>query len=110
MAAVASLSSGVCVAGDGPGDRHASRDRRDNADRTELTLPAEPTENTDAKEPTEPIDRTDPTEPMLRIDPAEPIDKIDPVDPMLRSEFAELAGFGVLAGFPMSSLLPARRG
>jgi hypothetical protein len=84
-----------------PAERHARMDQRDNADKIEPALAAEPTEKMEATEPTEPIDRIEPAEPMHRIEPAEPMDKIDPLDPMLRSEPAEPAGRGELSVFPM---------
>jgi hypothetical protein len=66
-------------------------DRRDNPDRIERALPAEPTENADATEPTDPIDRMEPADPIERIEPAEPMDRIEPLDPILRIEPADPA-------------------
>jgi hypothetical protein len=66
-------------------------ERRDNADRIDSALPAEPTENADATEPTDPIDRMEPADPIERIEPAEPMDRIEPLDPILRIEPAEPA-------------------
>jgi hypothetical protein len=64
-------------------------ERRDNPDRIDSALPAEPTENADATEPTDPIDRMEPADPIERIEPAEPMDRIEPLDPILRIEPAE---------------------
>ncbi len=66
-------------------------DRRDNPDRIDSALAAEPTENADATEPTDPIDRMEPADPIERIEPAEPMDRIEPLDPILRIEPAEPA-------------------
>jgi hypothetical protein len=76
-----------------PTDRHARKDQRDNADRIEPALAAEPIEKIEATEATEPIERIEPAEPMDRIDPVEPMDKMDPLDPILSSEPAEPADF-----------------
>ena len=54
--------------------------RRDNQDRIDSTLSAEPMLKTDANDPTDPIENADPTEPMdmnelrLRIDSTEFVD------------------------------------
>jgi hypothetical protein len=66
-------------------------DRRDNPDRIDSTLAAEPTENADATEPADQIDRMEPADPIERIEPAEPMDRIEPVDPILRIEPTEPA-------------------
>ena len=81
--------------------RHASRDQRDSADKTEPALAAEPTERMEATEATEPIERIDPAEPMDKIEPVEPMDKIDPLEPILSSEPAEPADRSELFVFPM---------
>ena len=47
--------------------RQARMERRDNPDRIDSALPAEPTENADATEPTDPIDRMEPADPIERM-------------------------------------------
>jgi hypothetical protein len=74
-----------------PADRQARMDRRDNPDRIDSALPAEPTENADATEPADPIDRMEPADPIERIEPADPMDRIEPLEPILRIEPAEPA-------------------
>ena len=74
-----------------PQARQAMIDRRENPDRIDSTLPAEPTENADATEPTDPMDRNE---------PADPIDRIEPLDPMLRIEPAEPVADGLAGDEP----------
>ena len=80
-----------------PEARQARIDRRENPDRIDSALPAEPTENADATEPTDPMDKSEPADPIERIEPADPMDRIEPLDPILRIEPAEPAADG-LAG------------
>ena len=72
-----------------PQARQARIDRRENPDRIDSALPAEPTENADATEPTDPMDKIEPADPIERIEPADPMDRIEPLDPILRIEPAE---------------------
>ena len=72
-----------------PADRHARTDQRENPDKIDPALTAEPIDKAEASEPTEAIERMDPAEPMDKIDPAEPMDKIDPAEPNDKIDPAE---------------------
>jgi len=69
-----------------PADRQDSSDQRENPDRIEPTLMAEPTDSAEANEPTDPIDRIEPEDPMDRSERDAAIDRIEPVEPIDRIE------------------------
>ena len=65
-------------------------DRRDQADKADALLLAEPIDRIDATDPIEPMDSTDPTEPMDRIEPVEQMDNSDPLE---RQDHLELSAW-----------------